>query len=236
MSSITVLVVDDEKSLREFVRRNLEVRGFQVATAANGLEALAIFTTQTVDLVILDLMMPHMNGLETMRRIRQNSMIPIIILTALGEEKDKIRGFELGADDYLTKPFGVGELLARVKAVLRRVQWSAPPTNPAAASSDGRLVRGVIDADLARHTATVRGEPIELTPTEFNLLVYLMENAGKVLSHRAILQHVWGPEYGQEAEYLRVYIGRLRQKIEAGPGKPRYLHTARGVGYIFEER
>jgi len=228
MNNLTVLVVDDEKPLRDFVRRNLEVRNFNVITAANGLEALAIFTTHNVDLVILDVMMPRMDGLETIRRIRQSSLVPVIVLSALGEESDKIRALNLGADDYLTKPFGVGELLARVQAVLRRARWAEPPTR------QGRLVRGEIVADLERHEVTVRGELIELTPTEFNLLIYLMEHAGKVLPHQTILQHVWGPEYGPESEYLRVYIGRLRQKIETDPANPSYLLTERGVGYSFE--
>ncbi len=223
-----VLVVDDEKSLRDFVRKNLEVRGYKVLTASNGLEAMALFNTERVDLVILDIMMPHLDGLETARRIRQSSIVPIIILTALGEESDKVRAFDFGADDYLTKPFGVGELLGRIKAVLRRARWSEPST------PEERIVRGEICADLSRHEVTVRDEVLELTPTEFNLLVYLMKNTGKVLPHRAILQHVWGPEYGEEPEYLRVYIGRLRQKIEVDPLHPRYLYTERGIGYRFD--
>lgn len=224
----TVLVVDDEKPLRDFVQRNLEVRGYKVVTAANGLEAMAVFNTSVVDLVILDIMMPHLDGLETTRRIRENSNVPIIFLTALGEEPDKVRAFDLGADDYLTKPFGVGELLGRVKAVLRRSHWSESNT------ADERIVRGEICAEPASHRVTVQDKAIELTPTEYNLLVFLMRNAGKVLTHQAILHHVWGPEYGGEAEYLRVYIGRLRQKIEADPLHPRYLHTEHGIGYRFE--
>ncbi len=223
-----VLVVDDEKTLRDFVRRNLEVRGYDVVNASNGLEALAEFTTQNIDLVILDLMMPRMDGLETTRRIRQRSMVPIIILTALDEESDKIKAFDLGADDYLTKPFGVGELLARVKAVLRRSSWTEPPTR------HGKLVHGDITVNLERHELLVRGEETKLTPTEFNLLVYLMEHSGKVLPHSAILKNVWGPEYGEETEYLRVYIGHLRQKIELDASKPEYLITERGIGYRFE--
>jgi two-component system KDP operon response regulator KdpE len=228
MNTITVLVVDDEKPLRDFVRRNLEVRGYKVLTAANGLEAMALFNTSQVDLVILDVMMPHLDGLETTRRIRQSSNVPIIILTALGEEADKVVAFDLGADDYLTKPFGVGELLGRIKAVLRRSHWSEPNT------TEERILRGEICAEPAIHRVTMRDQAIELTPTEYNLLVYLMRNAGKVLTHQAILQHVWGPEYGGEAEYLRVYIGRLRQKIEADPLHPRHLHTEHGIGYRFE--
>jgi two-component system KDP operon response regulator KdpE len=228
MNNPTVLVVDDEKSLRDFVRKNLEVRNYKVLTASNGLEALALFNTERIDLVILDIMMPHLDGLETTRRIRQSSIVPILVLTALGEEADKIRAFDYGADDYLTKPFGVGELLGRIKAVLRRARWSEPST------LEERIVRREICADLARHEVTVRDKLLDLTPTEFNLLVFLMRNTGKVLPHRAILQHVWGPEYGEEAEYLRVYIGRLRQKIEVDPLYPTYLFTERGVGYRFD--
>lgn len=224
----TVLVVDDEQSLRDFVRRNLEVRSFEVLTAANGLEGLALFNTEHVDLVIVDLMMPHMNGLEMIRRIRQQSLLPIVVLSALGDEEDKVQALNQGADDYLTKPFGVSELLARVHAVLRRAQWAGP-----AAPDASRLVCGDLVVDQERHRATISGEAIDLTPTEFALLVLLMSKAGKVLPHRMILQEVWGPEYGDETEYLRVYIGRLRQKIEPDPSNPRYLLTERGVGYSF---
>jgi len=227
-NSPTVLVVDDEKPLRDFVRRNLEVRNFKVETASNGLEALAIFNTQNVDLVIMDIMMPHLDGLETPRRIRQTSLVPIIILTALGEEVDKVRAFDMGADDYLTKPFGTGELLGRVKAVLRRARWSE------ASVTNEKIVREDIVADLERHEISVRGTLLNLTPTEFNLLVYMMRHAGKALSHRSILQSVWGPEYGEEAEYLRVYMGKLRQKIEKDPLNPEYLLTERGIGYRFK--
>jgi two-component system KDP operon response regulator KdpE len=228
MNNPVVLVVDDEKPIRDFLRRNLEVRGYNVRTASNGLEALDIFFTQSIDLIILDVMMPQMNGLETTRRIRQSSTIPIIILTALGEEQDKVRAFDLGADDYLTKPFGVGEFLARVKAVMRRSLWTETPIRK------GRIKKGEIQVDLERHEVTARGDIVKLTPTEFNLLVYLMEHVGKVLTHRSILQHVWGPEYGEETEYLRVYIGHLRQKIEEDPANPTYLITERGIGYRFE--
>ncbi len=226
--SVKVLVVDDEKPLREFVRRNLEARGYRVVCAANGLEALAIFQQETIDLIILDLMMPHLDGLETVQRIRQVAQVPIIILTALGEEAMKVQAFDLGADDYLTKPFGVGELMGRVKAVLRRSRWSE------ASLPGGQLKQGEIRVDVDRHEAYVGERKVDLTPIEFNLLVYLMQHAGKVLSHREILQNVWGPEYGNEVEYLRVYIGHLRQKIEADPLKPEHLLTERGFGYRFE--
>jgi len=224
----SVLVVDDERPLRDFIRKNLEARAFVVYTAANGLEALAVFNTQPLDLIILDMMMPTMDGLETARRIRQSSLVPIIILTALGEEKDKVAALDLGADDYLTKPFGVEELLARVRAVLRRAK---PQTAPLSA---GALRAEDIILDPAAHTASRNGEPLKLTPTEFDLLHYLMRNTGKVITHRELLQRVWGAEYGDEAEYLRVYIRRLRQKIEADPLNPRHLLTEHGIGYRFE--
>ncbi|MBI5353129.1 MAG: response regulator transcription factor [Chloroflexi bacterium] len=228
MNDPVVLIVDDEKSLRDFVRRNLEARHYKALTASNGLEAMAIFNNEKVDLVILDLMMPHLDGLETTRRIRETSKTPIIILTALGEEADKVQAFDMGADDYLTKPFGVGELMGRIKAVLRRARWLEPSSN------EEQLVRGDIRVDMERHLVMVKDSPVELTPTEFNLLVYLLKHAGRVLSHRVILQNVWGLEYGNEAEYLRVYIGRLRQKIEADALNPRHLFTEHGMGYRFE--
>lgn len=228
MNKTSVLVVDDEKALRDFVRRNLEIRGFQVLSASSGLEALALFQNNVIDLVVLDLMMPHMDGLETVRRIRQHSLVPVIILSALGEEDDKVRALDMGADDYLTKPFGVGELLSRIQAVLRRARWTHrdEPRND-------RIISGDIVIDRERREVTQAGVPLELTPTEFELLAYLMENAGKALPHQAILQHVWGPEYGQETEYLRVYIGRLRHKIEPDPAAPQYLLTIRSIGYAF---
>ncbi len=227
--NITVLVVDDEKPLRDFVRRNLEARGYNVLNAANGLEALAIFQNEQVDLVILDIMMPHLDGLETARRIRQNSHVPIIVLTAMGEETDKVRAFDLGADDYLTKPFGVGELLGRIKAVLRRCSWDQ------SSITEERISRGEIIVDMPRHAVTIQDRSVDLTPIEFNMLVYLMRHAGKVLSHRDILQNVWGHEYSNEVEYLRVYMGHLRQKIEVDPLKPKYILTERGIGYRFGE-
>ena len=224
-----VLVVDDEAPLRDFVCRNLEVRGYRVETAANGLQALAQFKRQAFDLVILDLMMPLMDGLETTRRLRQESTVPVVVLSALGEEADKVAALELGADDYLTKPFGVPELLARVKAVLRRSTWSPPAEGRAV----GRVERDGVSLDLERHALQVEGKSVDLTPIEFELLLLLMRNAGKVLTHRTLLQTVWGSEYGGEVEYLRVYVGRLRRKIETDPSRPTHLLTEHGLGYRF---
>ncbi|MFQ5399875.1 MAG: response regulator transcription factor [Anaerolineae bacterium] len=222
-----ILVVEDEKTLREFVSRNLAARGYQVFTAANGLEALAIFNTESLDLIILDLMMPHMDGLETCRRIRQVSTLPIIILSALGEEADKVTALNLGADHYLTKPFGVEELLARVRAALRRVKWDS------AVSPREVLRYGELELDSQGMLATCRGERVKLTRTEFELLHFFMQNVGKVLPHRVILKNVWGPEYGNEAEYLRVYVGRLRRKLEQDSSSPKYIVTEHGIGYRF---
>lgn len=223
-----ILVVEDEKPLREFISRNLSARGFHVFTASNGLEALAIFNTESLDLIILDIMMPHMDGLETCRRIRQASTVPIIILTALGEETDKVAALDQGADDYLTKPFGIEELLARVRAMMRRINWEGKPEQ-----AHETLHYGQLEMDLQANTVRCRGQQLKLTRTEFDLLHYFMQNVGKALPHRTILQAVWGPEYGDEAEYLRVYIGRLRRKIETDPTTPQYLKTEYGIGYRF---
>ncbi len=227
-ASPRILVVDDEKPLREFVSRNLSARGFQVFKAANGLEAMAIFQTEPLDLIILDLMMPHLDGLEVTQRVRRESTVPIIILSALDEERDKVTALDLGADDYLTKPFGVEELLARVRVTLRRASWSGQPA-PAKTLSVGG-----IELDAERGAVTLAGEPVKLTRTEFNLLHYFLKNTGKVLPHRRILQQVWGPEYGDEHEYLRVYVGRLRRKLEQDPTHPRHILTEHGIGYRIE--
>lgn len=224
-----ILVVDDEKPLREFVSRNLSARGFQVFKAANGLEAMAVFQTEPLDLIILDLMMPHLDGLEVTQRIRRQSTVPIIILSALDDERDKVTALDLGADDYLTKPFGVEELLARVRVALRRASWSGQ-------LAPAKILRvGDIELDAERGAVTLDGEPVKLTRTEFNLLQYFLQNTGKVLPHRRILQQVWGPEYGDEHEYLRVYVGRLRRKLEQDPAHPRHILTEHGIGYRIEE-
>ncbi|MBX5449845.1 MAG: response regulator transcription factor [Thermogemmatispora sp.] len=225
-----ILLAEDEQALRDFVSRNLRVRGFEVLEAATGLEALALFEREQPHLLILDLMMPRMDGLEVCRRVRERSTVPIIVLTALDAERDKVAALDLGADDYLTKPFGVEELLARVRAVLRRVQWeSRPPAEPA----QGVRRFGEVEVDLSRRLVRRSGEEVRLSPTEFAILEQLITQAGKVLTHRWLLQRVWGPEYGGEVEYLRVYLNRLRQKLEPDPAHPRYFLTEPGVGYRF---
>jgi two-component system KDP operon response regulator KdpE len=227
MPAKRILLAEDEEALRDFITRNLRARGFEVLEADNGLEAMAQWEREQPHLLILDIMMPRMDGLEVCRRVREHSAVPIIVLTALDAESDKVAALDLGADDYLTKPFGVEELLARVRAVLRRAQWDSVPP----ASGIKRF--GQLEIDLPGHVVRLRGEEVRLTPTEFALLEQLVVNADKLLTHRMLLQRVWGPEYGGEAEYLRVYINRLRQKLEADPARPQLFVTEPGVGYRF---
>jgi len=222
-----IVLAEDEAALRDFVSRNLRARGFDVLEAANGLEAVALWEREQPHLLILDVMMPRMDGLEVCQRVRERSTVPIIVLTALDAESDKVAALDLGADDYLTKPFGVDELLARVRAVLRRAQWEAIPP------ATGLKRYGDLEIDLAGHVVRLRGEEVRLTPTEFALAEQLITHAGKVLTHRTLLQRIWGPEYGGEAEYLRVYINRLRHKLESDPTNPRLFLTEPGVGYRF---
>src|SRR2546425_9129549 len=214
-----ILLAEDEVALRDFVSRNLRVRGFEVLEASNGLEALAVWEREDPHLLILDIMMPRMDGLEVCRRVRERSAVPIIVLTALDAESDKVAALDLGADDYLTKPFGVEELLARVRAVLRRIRWSDQPPDI------GVRRYGDLEVDLNGRTVRLCGAEVRLTPTEFALLAQLVANPGKVLTHRMLLQRVWGTEYGDEAEYLRVYMGRLRRKLELDPANPSRIIT-----------
>jgi two-component system KDP operon response regulator KdpE len=222
-----ILLAEDEIALRDFISRNLRARDFDVLEASNGLEAVAIWEQDNPHLLILDIMMPRMDGLEVCRRVREHSAVPIIVLTALDAESDKVAALDLGADDYLTKPFGVEELLARVRAVLRRTQWEKPLI-----SGDIKQF-GELQIDLEGHVVRLRDAEVRLSPTEFAVLAQLIRHAGKVLTHRMLLQSIWGAEYGGEAEYLRVYINRLRQKLESDPANPRYLLTEPGVGYRF---
>ena len=221
-----VLLVDDEPETIKYVSANLRARGYDVLTAEDGLTALKAFRESVVDLVILDIMMPAPDGFEVCRAIRRRSGVPIIMLSARGQEKDIVRALDLGADDYLTKPFGVEEMLARVRAALRRIpQTEVTPRPP--------LVMKDLEIDFVARRVTVRGSAVQLTPTEYDLLVHLAVNAGRVLTHRTLLQAVWGPEYGDETEYVWVYIRRLRRKIEPDPNNPRYILTQPGVGYSF---
>lgn len=223
----TILAADDDPQILRLIARNLQLEDYDVVTATDGQEALERLEAQKFDLAILDVMMPKLDGFAVCARVREFSSVPIIMVTARGQDQDKIHGLDLGADDYLTKPFGVEELLARVRAVLRRTQWGAIPLT-------GGIKRfGDLEIDLEGHIIRLLGMEVRLSPIEFGLLQQLVTNAGKVLTHRMLLQRVWGPEYGGEAEYLRVYINRLRQKLEPDPANPRYFLTEPGMGYRF---
>ena len=225
----TILAVDDEPRVLKLLKANLESSGYAVLTAADGEEALQTMERELPDLVLLDLMLPKMDGYAVCRRIREFSAVPVLMLTARSAQVDLIHGFEVGADDYLTKPFSITELLMRVQAVLRRSKW------PEEIVSRQGFRAGPIEIDFAQHLVTVTGEAVKLTPTEYRLLAYMASNANRVLMHRELLRAVWGPEYGEETEYLRVYMRYLRQKLEPEPSKPQYLLTQPGAGYMFHQ-
>lgn len=221
-----ILVVDDEERMVRFIRLNLEHDGFQVVEANNGVQAIDKVRSTLPDLVLLDVMMPDMDGFEVLRIIREVNTVPVIMLTAKGEEDDRVRGLELGADDYVTKPFSPRELVSRVRAVLRRTE-----------SASG--IHGLIEVDdrlkldFDRREIWVDGELVKLRPTEYRLLYHLVQNAGWVVSHDQLLAKVWGYEYRDEPHYVRLYINYLRKKIEEDPSDPKYILTERGVGYRF---
>lgn len=223
-----ILVVDDEPRIISFVRMNLELEGHQVLEARNGLEALEAIRTKLPDIVLLDVMMPELDGFETLKMLREFSSIPVIMLTAKGEENDKVYGLELGADDYVTKPFGPRELSSRIKAVLRRADMPSTSPEQAILKIDDRL-----SVDFNRREVVVNGTHIKLRPTEYRLLYHLVENAGWTVPHDQLLAKVWGYEYRDEAHYVRLYINYLREKIEEDPSNPKYILTERGVGYRF---
>ena len=229
MSKTRILVVDDELSIIKLLRANLEAKGYEVLTALDGFEALQAFEMELPDLVILDIMMPKMDGFEVCRRLREWSQIPIIMLSARGDVSDKVKCLDLGADDYITKPFGKGELIARVRAVLRRTEAAATiPTQPSFTGGD-------LQISFAQRRVTIAGKEVKLTPTEYSLLQELVLNAGKVLTHTHLLNKVWGSEYREEREYLHVFVRRLRAKLEPDPTNPRYITTVPGVGYQFKD-
>jgi two-component system, OmpR family, KDP operon response regulator KdpE len=223
-----ILVVDDEPQLTRVLRTGLKSRGYDVRAAADGLAGFEAFNDWHPDLVITDLAMPNVDGLELCRRLRAVSQVPIIVLSAKGEEKTKVEALDLGADDFITKPFGIDELLARVRASLRRAH--APPLNEATPTI---LESGDFHVDLESREITVRGKQIHLTPKEFDLLVYFIKHAGKVLTHRTLLAALWGGNYVEQNEYLRVFVGNLRKKIEPDAASPRYILTEPWIGYRF---
>lgn len=223
-----ILVVDDEPRMIGFIRMNLELEGYQVLEAHNGLDALEMIRTQLPDLVLLDVMMPEPDGFETLRMLREFSNVPVIMLTAKGEEDDKVYGLELGADDYVTKPFGSRELSSRVRAVLRRTEMPTASPDQAVLKIDDRL-----SVDFNRREVIVEGRRTKLRPTEYRLLYHLIENAGWTVPHEQLLAKVWGYEYRDETHYVRLYVNYLREKIEEDPSNPKYILTERGVGYRF---
>ena len=222
-----ILIVDDEDRMRRFVRMNLELEGYRVAEAGDGLEALNKVRDELPDLILLDVMMPKIDGFETLSRIREISTVPVIMLTVKGDEEDRIRGLDLGADDYVTKPFSPRELSSRIQAVLRRAEMP-PPVGKTIIRIDDRL-----QVDFRSREVIVDGERISLRPTEYRLLYHLINNAGWVMTHSMLLSKVWGYEYRDEPGLLRLYITYLRKKIEPDPSRPRYILTERGVGYRF---
>ena len=219
-----ILVIDDEPALRQAVERNLAGHGFDVRGAESGGAGLELETRFHPDLVLLDMVLPDMGGTDVIHQLRERSSIPIVVLSVRGAEADKVHALELGADDYLTKPFGVDELLARIRVALRHAARSGK-------RQDSVFRSGDLAVDLERREVTVAGRQVHLTPTEYALLGALIAQAGRVLTDRALLQRVWGPEYGSEDHYLHVYMARLRKKLERDPANPRHLRTEAGVGY-----
>jgi DNA-binding response OmpR family regulator len=222
-----ILVVDDEARMVRFIQLNLEHDGFHVISAYNGREALEQVRSQLPNLVLLDVMMPDLDGFEVLKRIRDQSSVPVIMLTAKGEEDDRVHGLELGADDYITKPFSPRELVSRVRAVLRRIETESN-TSSGIIEVDDRL-----KLDYNRREIWVNDQIVQLRPTEYRLLYHLVQNAGWVITHEQLLTKVWGYEYRDEPHYVRLYINYLRKKLEEDPSNPKYILTERGVGYRF---
>ena len=221
MSGARVLVVDDEPQILRALRTNLRGAGYEVDAAATAAEALETAALRPPDAVILDLILPDGRGTDVCRQLREWTAVPIIVLSAVGEEREKVAALDAGADDYVTKPFGVDELLARLRAALRRTSQPGEPV----------LRLGDLEIDLEKRLVTVSGKPVSLTPHEFALLRLLAQNEGKLLTHPTLLREVWGPSYGRESHYLHVYVSQLRRKLEADPARPRYLLTEPGAGY-----
>ncbi len=219
-----VLVIEDELPIRRFLHASLSANGYEVMESANGQDGLLLAASRNPEVVILDLGLPDMDGLEVTKRLREWATMPIIVLSARGKENDKIAALDAGADDYLTKPFGVGELMARMRVALRHATQSAGDTSAVFAAGDLKI-------DYARRLVTMGDQPVHLTPIEYKLLTTLAMNAGKVITHQHLLKEVWGPAYATESHYLRVYMRQLRHKIEREPAQPRYLLTEPGVGY-----
>ncbi len=229
----TILTADDDPQLLRLIARNLELEDYQVLVASDGQQALEQIEQHVPDLVLLDVMMPRMDGFTVCQRVREFSAVPIIIVTARGQDQDKVRGLDLGADDYLTKPFSIEELLARVRAVLRRAQFTA---SEQAHAMHTTTTIGDLTIEYAQHLVRMGGREIELTPTEYRILAYLAQNAGHVVTQDLLLERIWGTEYVGEGHMLQVNINRLRHKIEPDPMHPRYILTKVGIGYLLAAR
>ena len=227
----TILVADDDPQLLRLMTRNLQFEGYSLLTASDGKQALDLFEQYQPDLLLLDVMMPKMDGFAVCAHIREFSVTPIIIITARGQEKDKVQGLDLGADDYLTKPFSVDELLARVRAVLRRAHFSTHELSHTLPTTTTTTV-DALTIDYAQHLVTMYGHEMTLTPIEYRILAYLMQNVGYVITQDLLLEHVWGAEYIGEGHLLQVNMNRLRHKIEPDPVHPRYVLTKVGIGYL----
>jgi two-component system KDP operon response regulator KdpE len=226
----TILIVDDEPRILDSVRMNLELDGYQVFEATNGIQALEEVRRRLPDLVVMDVMMPELDGFEALRELRSFSSVPVVLLTVKADERDVVRGLELGADDYVAKPFSPAVLLSRIKAVLRRAD-----TPPQAPPSRTLHVDDQLTIDFDRHEVWKDGRKVQLRPTEFRLLYHLASNPGVVMTHETLLSRVWGPEYRDASHYVRLYINYLRQKLEDDPANPEYILTERGVGYRFKD-
>lgn len=224
----TILTADDDPQLLRLMTRNLQLEGYEVLPASDGQQALEQIEEKSPDLVLLDVMMPRLDGFAVCHKVREFSSVPIIIVTARGQDQDKVRGLDLGADDYLTKPFSVDELLARVRAVLRRSQFTAKENAQALLDT---TTSGELTIDYSQHQVLLAGKEILLTPIEYRIIAYLAQNAGRVVTQDLLLEHVWGPEYLGESHMLQVNINRLRHKIEDDPTHPQYILTKVGVGY-----
>ena len=224
-----ILVVDDEPRMVQLIGMNLKLEGFEVISSPDGVQGLEKVTKEMPDLVLLDIMMPDMDGFETLKRIREISSVPVIFLSVKGEEPDRVRGLDLGADDYITKPFSPRELVSRIKAVLRRVETENTVKKTKIKVDDE------LSIDFDQRRVAVRGKEVRLRATEYRLLYQLVTNAGKLMSHETLLARVWGPEYQDEDQYVRLYITYLRQKIEKDPKTPHYILSERGLGYRFIE-
>ncbi len=231
MSEQIVLVIEDEENLLKAIKYNLEQDGYKVQSAMDGEQGLELARQMEPSMIILDIMLPKMDGIEVCRILRRESSVPILMLTAKSEEIDRVVGLELGADDYVTKPFSMRELLARIKAILRRYPLSA---NGKAAESGKVLKAGKLEVNLSKHEVTLGGKLLELKPREFDLLALLVENAGRALTRDQILEHIWGQDYYGDTRTVDVHIRWLREKIEGDPGSPKQIITIRGVGYRFD--